>query len=220
MADQADPATADEFGNVLTRARLRWRTPPRRQSPRHTSHYRVEICAPLGRLWDQLRDAPPPDGDEAGSPVTHWLVLNESASGYAMMHVSGRIDDLVAGDVLGVRSSSDRPWHVCLLRWGRSDNSAHIEIGLERVAPAATPVKLAYHSLVTSRLVTGLLLVSSPNDDGEEALIVERGMLEANRFTLIGDDAGKVQLTECQVDRLALQTARVEKFKFRRDYSA
>jgi hypothetical protein len=44
--------------------------------------------------------------------------------------------------------------------------------------------------------------------------------LAAHRFTLIRAETGKLQLTECDVRRLALQTAKVEKFEFRRDYSA
>ncbi len=213
------PASMPEVRDVLARAQSRWRSPPRRQAPRHPSQARVQICARLDRLWSVLHDQRPNSDIEGLSPITDWLVLNESSSGYAMMHVSGPIDDLVAGDILGVRNSPERPWNICLLRWGRSDNQAHVEIGLELISPSAMPVQLARHATTDSALAPSLLLARPPGGDGDEALFVERGQLVGNRFTLIGEEAGKLRLAQCEVQRLALQTARVEMFTFKRDYS-
>jgi cyclic-di-GMP-binding protein len=212
-------ASMQEVRDVLARAQSRWRSPPRRQAPRHPSHDRVQICARLDRLWSVLQDQRPTGDADDVFPITDWQVLNESSSGYAMMHVSGPIDDLVAGDILGVRNSPERPWNICLLRWGRSDNPAHVEIGLELVSPSAMPVQLAHHATANSALAPSLLLARPPGGDGDEALFVERGQLVGNRFTLIGEEAGKLRLAECEVQRLALQTARVEMFTFKRDYS-
>lgn len=215
--------TIDEYREALSRALSHWLSPPKRQAPRRASHYRVEVCARLDRLWAVLQERQP-DGAAHGAltppPITDWLVLNESTSGYAMMHVAGAIDDLVAGDILGVRSAPDSPWHICLLRWGRSDNEAHIEIGLELISSSATPVQLARQSGTAASLAPSLLLASPANGDGDETLFIQRGQLVGNRFTLIGDEAGKLRVAECEVQRLALQTARVEMLTFKRDYAA
>lgn len=204
---------------VLARAQARWQSPPRRQAPRHPSHDRVQVCAPLRRLWSMLHDQRPAGSRAGTSPITDWLVLNESSSGYAMMHVAGPIDDLVAGDILGVRNSPDKPWNICLLRWGRSDNQEHVEIGLELISPSALPVQLVRRTAVAPALAPSLLLARQSDGDGDEALFVERGQLVGNRFTLIGEEDGKLRLAECEVQRLAMQTARVEMFTFKRDYS-
>jgi cyclic-di-GMP-binding protein len=204
---------------VLARAQARWLSPPKRQAPRHPSHDRVQVCAPLDRLWSMLHNQNPADTGAGTPPITDWLVLNESSSGYAMMHVAGPIDDLVAGDILGVRNAPEKPWNICLLRWGRSDNQEHVEIGLELISPSAVPVQLVRRTAADSVLAPSLLLARQSDGDGDEGLFVERGQLVGSRFTLIGEEDGKLRLAECEVQRLAMQTARVEMFTFRRDYS-
>ncbi len=219
MSAVPDAPTMQSHREVLARAQARWLSPPKRQAPRHPSHDRVQVCAPLGRLWSMLHDPKPAGSRTDTAPITDWLVLNESSSGFAMMHVSGPIDDLVAGDILGVRHTPEKPWNICLLRWGRSDNQEHVEIGLELISPSAVPVQLVRRTAVDSVLAPSLLLTRQSEGDGDEALFAERGQLVGNRFTLIGEEGGKLRLAECEVQRLAMQTARVEMFTFKRDYS-
>jgi cyclic-di-GMP-binding protein len=213
-------APVQECLEVLARVQSRWLSSPKRHSARHAGHFRVEVCAGLDRLWHLLRGTQPEDAGDATPSITQWMVLNESSSGYALMHVAGDIDGMVAGDILGVRLAPDRPWTICLLRWGRSDNAAHIEIGLELISPNARPVHVAQHATPASALTPSLLVASQAAADHGEALFVGRGQLVGNRFTLIAEDADCLQLTECEVQRLALQTARVEKFEFTRDFTA
>ncbi len=210
--------------DVLARAHTRWLSPPKRQEIRRTSHYRVEICAPLTRLWQVLGDNQNMPESEKAALSTQWLVLNESANGYAMMHVSGAIDDLVAGDVVGVRTAPDQPWKICLLRWGRSDNPAHIEIGLELASPSgAAPVQIACQPGEGGgepAVTPSLLLSMSKRQQGEEVLFVARNQLPNRRFTMVKEEDNRFSVTECEVQHMVLQTARVEVVSFRRDYSA
>jgi cyclic-di-GMP-binding protein len=216
-----DQAEAKEgYREVLRHALSRWLAPPKRQSPRRSHHYRVELCAQIEHLWSLLHDRQYKHAGERTVPITQWMVLNESASGYAMMHVTGDIDDLVAGEIVGIRDDPRHPWTICLLRWGRSDNEAHIEIGLELIAPSASPVQLANCLATEATLAPSLLLTLPTNSDGDETLFTRCGTLAGKRFILLGEANGGIQLAECEVQRLALQTARVELVAFKRDYSA
>jgi cyclic-di-GMP-binding protein len=205
---------------VLGRTQARWASPPRRRHHHRPSNYPVEICPELDQLWDLLREAGSTDAKPAPIPLTKWRVMNESPGGFAMTHMSGAISGLASGRALGLRTSPERPWNICLVRWTRSNDAEHVEVGLELIAPAAAPVQIVRRdSTSRSRLAPALLLRPGHGHHRHESLLTYRSGIASRPFTMITEPNGRVQLTECQVHRPALQTASVEVLEFMRDFS-
>lgn len=211
----------DEFRMTLGQAADRWSAPPRRRSHRRPVHFRVDICASLADLRQLLGSASGVASPGSPPATTQWMVLNESPGGFGMMHVSGTLGRLAAGDAIGMRMPTEPGWTICLIRWARSDNPEHVELGVEMVAPHAAPVSLATSPAAAGvGLIGGLLLPPLPALHRNETLLTPRGCYGLPAFTLVREMDGKLQLTECRPERLVLQTAGVEVFEFCRDFTA
>mgnify|MGYP003377819864 CR=1 FL=1 len=128
---------------ALKRLQAHWAHPPHRQHSRRHNNFRAQVCVGLNELWRLLEHGEAPEGTGAGLPhMTEWMVLNESPAGYAVMHVAGEVEGLVPGSVIALRPAPDKSWSICVVRWMKSENPEHIELGLELVAPAARSVQL------------------------------------------------------------------------------
>jgi hypothetical protein len=210
-------AISPDYRSALARAEATWAVPPRRQTNRRRNGYRVQVCTHLGPIWRQLRGTATGEQAEIELPASDWMILNESPSGYAIMHVAGALAGLVAGGALGLRASPDHPWHICLVRWARSDNPVHIELGIEVVAPHAEAVHMARSgSSGTGAPVPALLLPPLPGLRRGETLLTARGTFEPGRFTLIGETSSGIRVAECAAHQLSQHTACVELFEFER----
>ena len=209
----------DEHREVLVRAQQRWSSVPRRHSHRRPSHYRVELCARMQTLWSMLREGESAKVSGDATPITDWMVLNESPSGFALMHVTGAIDDMAPGDALGLRTAPGRPWHIGLIRWARSDNPEHFELGLEMISPTAIPVEAVQQHEEQSRRCAALLFPAVSGLDRNETLMTRRGQLSTGAFMLIRETDGKLQVTQCEMHHLVLQTSKIEIFEFRRNFA-
>lgn len=206
-----------DYRNVLTRASERWQSPPRRQSTRRRNGHRVQVCTHLGPLWQQLRDQGDASQAEVELPASDWMVLNESASGYAVMHVAGELAGLVAGSAIGLRTTPDKPWNICVVRWARSENPEHIELGLELLSPLAEAVRITRRGADGEQLpVPAFLLPPLPTLARGEALLTARGYFEPGGFTLINESGGRLQVVECVAHQVAMHTACIEVFEFER----
>ncbi|MBA3032671.1 MAG: hypothetical protein KKF85_04895 [Gammaproteobacteria bacterium] len=208
-------ATTEDFRNTLSCAADRWSGPSKRQQARRPGNYRVEICASAGALWHYLGG----DGKanmEAAYPLatSDWLVTNESGGGYALFHVAGPCAGLRSGTALGMRLLESNTWSVCLVRWVRSDNSAHLELGLELIAATAQAVRLAYHG--TNASVPALLLPAQPTLQRGETLLTLRGQFSPGTFTLLAEDVSGIHLCDCETGQLAMLTSSIEIFEFTR----
>lgn len=205
---------------VLVRTQAHWASPPRRRHHHRPSSYAVEICPELDRLWDLLRSTEGKSSESDATPLTKWMVMNESPGGFAMTHMSGTLSGLVSGGALGLRTSPERPWNICLVRWARSNHAQHVEVGLELIAPTAAPVQILRRDETTrSGLAPALLLRTGHGHHRHEALLTYRNGVASRPFTLIAEPEGRLQVSECQVHRPALQTASVEILEFMRDLS-
>jgi hypothetical protein len=207
----------EKFRQTLAQAAERWSVPPRRRSHRRSAHFRVEICTSLSDLWALLGGHHPGKPVAAMPAVTQWMVLNESPGGFCVMHVSGAIGRLTAGDAIGMRMPDETTWTVCLIRWARSDNPEHVEIGVEMIAPSASAISVAGGP---EGAAPALLLPPLPALHRSETVLVPRGHYGIPTFTMIREADGKLQLTECRPERLAAQTASVEIIEFSRDFTA
>ncbi|MFA7293700.1 MAG: hypothetical protein WC023_15780, partial [Rhodocyclaceae bacterium] len=198
---------------VLKRAQARWGVPAKRQFPRRHKSHRVAVCTNPGMLWQILQGDTTLDDDA----ISDWMVLNESPEGFAVMHVTGLVTGLITGSALGLRVASDQPWSICIVRWARSENSEHIEIGLELVGPSAEPVHVAAHtSLSGESPLAALLLPPMPRLQRGETLLTARGLYHQGRFSLIQDHP-RLRISECEPGKLAVETSSIELFEFRRD---
>lgn len=183
---------------TLQRAAARWRAPLERQFQRQDLISGMQICCRIGELWRSLR------GEHGAEiEVSHWMTLNTGPQGYAIMHLQGNVSGLVAGSALGIRGSSEAVWAVCLVRWARSDNPAHIELGLELIAPAAKAVHIAPQDGET---LAALFLPSHPGLEFSEALLASREQMPLGEFTLIEEEQGRIKLTSCKAGLLLHQT--------------
>jgi cyclic-di-GMP-binding protein len=216
--DLAVPNNIQSVRDVLFRAQVRWLSPARRQSHRRPNHYRVEICCQFNFIWQAMRgDAPADSGLVA--PITEWMVLNESPSGLALMHIAGKVTELRPGDILAVRQSPEWPWSIYLLRWGRSDNPEHYELGVELVSTLPIPVHVIYARSHETKSFPALLCPPMTGIDRKEALLTASDRPDDVSFTLLNDGNGRLQVSECGAGRLVLKTEKVVMFELNREPS-
>jgi hypothetical protein len=198
--------------------------PPKRHANRRGSTSRVRVSTDLPGLWRHQRGGAAPAANAVGVTATDWMMLNESPGGLAIMHVSGDIHGIAAGSALAVQPAAEQPWGLCLVRWARSDNPEHFELGLELVAAAAEAVRLVRHGdsdgkSAEDRTVEAFRLPPMAAVKRGEALLVAPGVHQSGGFTLVSENAERIQLTECSPGTLLLRTASIELFEFSRDFS-
>lgn len=217
------PPSTGEFGQrqVLRQAALRWISPPRRHLSRRGSSNRIQVCTDLRSLWRYQRGETGSAANAVGISATDWMMLNESPGGLAVMHVSGETGGLVAGSALAVQPEADQPWGLCVVRWARSDNPEHIELGLELLAFAGEAVRLVRRNgaAPTDSGIEAFRLPPLPALHRNETLLLTRGGCPPGKFTLVSENRERIQLTECAAGNLVIQTASVELFEFSRDFS-
>lgn len=133
------------------------------------------------------------------------------------MHVAGEIEGLVPGSVIALRPEPDKPWNICIVRWMKSENPEHIELGLELVAPAARAVQIMFRNGDPAQLPTpGLLLAAIPALREHPALLVPSGTISARRFFIVsGED--RTHVMQGRMLSLDQQTSEIELFQFEPD---
>lgn len=216
------PDFADRRGGrgVLRRLAALWGRPIKRKFPRRRQSYRAELCTGLDQLWHLL-------GSGEDKPLaSQWMITNESADGFAMMHVSGDTDLLRVGDIVAVRprredDPEDADWYICMVRWALSENPEHIEAGLQIVAPRAVPAILALpRGPGRPTRLSALLLPKTPPLRPAPALVVPSGSVndQAQKMVLLVEQ-DNVSVHEVYATRLNEQTSCVEVFTVEPDES-
>jgi hypothetical protein len=213
-----DRAAARNGHVTLKRLMSHWENPPQRLHSRRHNNFRAQVCVGLSDLWRLLEQGEAPDGAEAGAPhTTEWMVINESPSGYAVMHVAGEVEGLMPGSAIALRPSPDKPWNICLVRWMRSENPEHIELGLELIAPAARSVQLVFRNGDTTQQPTpGLLLPAVPALREHAAVLAPSGAYNSRRFFIVSGE-NKIHVMQGRLLSLEFQTGEVELFQFEPD---
>jgi hypothetical protein len=214
------PERAHMPGGIAALKRLltHWSQPPHRHHPRRHSHSRAQLCIGLNELWQLLKHGQLPEGSGLhAAHATEWMVLNESPAGYAVMHVAGALEGLVPGSVIALRQAADKPWNICIVRWMKSENPEHMELGLELVAPAARSVQIVFRNGDPAQQPTpGLLLPALPALREHPALLTPSGAISARRFFIVsGDD--KTHVMQGRLLSLDQQTGEIELFQFEPD---
>lgn len=216
-------AAGADYRNALERARQHWAAPRRRNFNRRPQSLEVEICTQLSSLWSALTSEPVKEPDATVCELTYsdWTVLNDSPAGYALVHVVGAATGIVPGCAVGLRTGPGAAWQICLVRWARSRNSMHIEMGLEVMSPSASPVRIqALNHRSSEPPVPALLLPALPNINRAESILAGRGDYNARPFTLLQEKDGHLQVAECMPHRNLIETSSVEVFEFIRNQDA
>lgn len=213
LPEEADSGggEAASFAALLRRIACQFSGSHRRRLTRRASNYPVTVCTGLPdirRLIDPAGTAPP--------GLSEWMVINESAGGFAITHLSGFIEGIVSGGVVALRAETDESWTICLVRWSRSDNSEHVELGLEILSTGAQAVDIAFRSGAANAprtLHQALLLPALPALRPKFAILAPAGAHTARRFVLVAQ-TDHVYVTQGRLISLDLRTATVELFQF------
>ena len=138
LPNENDPA---RYRDLLQRLASNWQGKRRPRASRQHFWPRAEIrvgFAPAWRLLNEIES----DADRAVALALRntWSVRNESPGGFALRHINGTVAALNVGELIGVHVAGRHDSYVCLVRWIKSDNREHLEIGLQHVAPRLVPV--------------------------------------------------------------------------------
>ena len=199
-ADNPDGILPDFVANpqcrtVLNRALSIWRTPLQRKFPRRRITYRVWACIRLGELWQAMSSSEPSAPDHS-----EWMVVNESANGIAIMHIDGDIAGLTSGGVIGLRMREEGSWKLGIVRWIRSENSVHVELGIELIAPEIYPVRIVPENSGAVVPLTAMVIPASTEEE-EESLVITGRNPGWHNFTLLTERGGNLRLTSCRFGR-------------------
>lgn len=78
---------------------------------------------------------------ESSIPTYTWQILNESAGGYRLALASSANAGVKVGELIGMNRNNDgRSWETGVVRWLRQGSDERMEIGVQVLAPNATPV--------------------------------------------------------------------------------
>lgn len=199
---------------VLRRIAMFWGTPGKRRFHRRRQSFRAALCVGVDSLWWLLHNF-----GEMPENASHWMITNESADGYAIMHVSGVAERLQVGDVVALRAEEapeNQKWQVCVVRWACSENAEHIELGLQVVSPFAIPAQIVVPELANSPRkgrVSALLLPELPPLRAHRSLILPAGVINSRRGSFVLMVEGEnLQINEVKATHLDEQTSRIEIF--------
>jgi hypothetical protein len=140
-----DDGGSAAYRELLERLASGWRGERRSRSARMQFHPRVDVWVGLREIWRVLRhEAPAEPGDTAraayGVPrATQWIVVNESARGFALRFMSGTLAPINVGEVVAIRTRDRGAIYVCMVRWILSNNPEHFELGLQQLGPVVVP---------------------------------------------------------------------------------
>ncbi len=211
--DLPDYAATPAGNGVLRRLAHYWGHGGKRRFSRRRQNYRAVLCIGLPALWQLFND----EVTQAGE-LTSWIVTNESPEGYALMHVHGKTNRVIPGDVVALRTENVADWQICIVRWALSENPEHLEIGLQMLATRATPAILACSSRAAGESGVQqqvLLLPQLPPLHPVETIVAPTGTrsVGADRMVLMIEKEN-LELREIQATRLEEQTASIEVMAF------
>ena len=155
-----DYAKQASYLNLMHRLLKDWTFMPKRKFQRKANNNIMEICVGLRATCHFISSRPEAveqttldfSSDAAsGSPAagkskqaqyatSQWAVTNESAGGMGLKCISGITQTIRIGEIIGLRSEDSQNWNIGVVRRVFSDNPENLELGVQMLAPAATPV--------------------------------------------------------------------------------
>lgn len=131
------PIAAEQpaFQDLMARLLKTWGAAPNRRHARLRTHMRVEVCVGIHGIWEFLHA-------NTAHCKAEWMVTNESQRGFALTYMGGELEAIRVGEVIGLRTQNSQTCHICVVRWVMSDDSQHLELGVEELAPSARAVSI------------------------------------------------------------------------------
>ncbi|MDR3353140.1 MAG: hypothetical protein LBO00_09135 [Zoogloeaceae bacterium] len=180
--------------HILEHLIANWGRPGQRRFPRHRKSYRGMLCMGLSQIHAALKQ--PELSPDLG--LSQWIITNESPDGYTLMFLSGVADPIDVGEIITLlpnapqaqapQGITQRP--VGIIRWVQSETPEHIEIGVQVLAPAATPAILSIQNV--ERQVEVLVLPGPPALPSASILVTPTGIVtEQNRGGILLAREGK-----------------------------
>ena len=186
-----DPATRNEYVNLLRRLLRQWAIPPARQFNRLSSRARVVMCAGFPGVWQYSRGE---HADVASMPVglppMHACqVVNHTPAGYALRQTDAGSAPLRIGDLIALRVEGRNVLQVAIVRWFRNTmQTTGLEFGCELLTdnPQAAAVRTeeaAKAPLLPAVTLPGdaqqnspsMVLVPAASFEVEQAVSLRRG---------------------------------------------
>ncbi|MEI7430662.1 MAG: hypothetical protein WCL27_09415, partial [Betaproteobacteria bacterium] len=199
---------------VLRRLMTHWGDPGKRRFPRRRQNYRATLCTGLDNLWQMFQTS-----KLTGVDSSAWMITNESPDGYAVMHVSGKINHIAVGDITAIRTESGNNWQICIVRWALSENNEHLELGLQILSTRANSafITLPNEGHEPSRLAA-LLLPEIPPLRPNPMLVVASGALEAHldSFVLLVEKEN-IEIREVRSTHLDEQNSLIDVYSIETD---
>ncbi|MEO9522417.1 MULTISPECIES: GTPase [Marinobacter] len=150
---------------------------------RHSADAPITFRGSYGTASRQVADKNRPSSH-------HALLINTSPGGYCVAWESNVPTSLQAGEIMGVREQSSHPWSVAVVRWIRQIKHHGTQIGIELLAPSASPcgVKLIQKVGNSSEYLRGLLLPEISVVNQSATLITPRLPFQSgSRISLLHD---------------------------------
>ena len=182
--------------------------------------YRANLCTGLDKLWRLIKS------EDGAEECSEWMVTNESPDGYALMHISGRTDDLHVGDIIALQSTettseNNGHWHICIIRWAISENPEHVELGLELISANATAVEVIPPGKKPLKRVGALMLPQALPIRNSEALVVPSGIFQGNtKQILVMIEKDNFEIRQVSATHMDEQTSKIEIFSVSPDHSS
>lgn len=212
--ERSDQGASSALTPAMRRILQRWLTPATRQLHRRPNNFRTHLHSDLDCIWTMLSQFGTPANEQQPS---EWLVVNESPGGFAAMHVAGSIPPLRPGMLVVLWLPLESTWGACVVRWLRSDNPEHMELGLELIGQRPQPVRLAFRSHQDMEPTRALMLPPVGSARPHPALITDRDACISRRMVVIIDHGSRVQIQQGRMRDMVTQTAYLDVFCFESD---
>jgi len=167
----------------------------------------------------------PADDDGTSSDNQHHFptydlpIINHSPGGYCLGWPKEVPEQLQAGEMIGIRDSSDQAWSVAVVRWIRQVRNGAMQMGIELVAPHAQPcgLQLVREENEHDHYLRGLLLPEISAIDLPPTMIAPRLPFQEGQRVLINTNG---QERRAGLDRRVTSTHSFNQFSYHPEDSA
>jgi hypothetical protein len=125
--------------------------------------------------------------------IGKWRIRDESAGGMSLVRQEHTQTHVRQGDLLGILNEDTGQWRAGVARWLKSDDSVHVELGVEMLAPSVTPAAVRLVSEggpASARYHQALVLPALPALHQPATLLLARGLCQTGQdlYLLEADD--------------------------------
>ena len=229
-----DYAKLPSYLNLMRHLLKDWTLVPKRKFQRMANNNIMEICVGLRAASHFISFHPEATEiemetldfsgiEQSGSPAigksvqlqfvtSQWAVTNESAGGLGLKCISGSTQPIRIGEIIALRSRDSQNWNIGVVRRVFSDKPEHLELGVQMLAPAASPITIKP-------------VVAGPKDTFQAALLLPEIRALQQPATIVAAPAtyrSKLEyllyqnsgISNVRAMRLIEQTASFDQFQF------